>query len=295
MRITQNIMAGIVSDNMIRNTESLMKTQQLVSSGKRIEAPSDDPAGVVQVIAFRKALCAIDQIQRNIDHGTSWLQQTDTTLDGVDTLLVRAKEIAEYQSTETATDQTRDIAAKEIAQIYDQMLQLSNAKTGDSYIFAGHKTHTAPFSRDADFNATYHGDDGRIDIIVGEDTTLRINVTGKEAFDADIDVFGVLRDLKNALSANDTEGIAGRLDEISTAMNQVATVRADVGARLNRLESTSNYYTNYRANIVERLSSVQDADMAQAMTDLTLQETAYQASLAAAARIVQPSLVNFLG
>jgi flagellar hook-associated protein 3 FlgL len=295
MRITQNIMADIVSKNLIRNTEQLTRTQELVSSGKRINDPSDDPAGVVQVIAFRKALCAVEQIERNIDYGESWLQQTDASLASVDNLLIRAKEIAEYQATETATTQTRQIAAKEVKELYDQLIQLANTEVGNSYIFAGHQTRTAPFSRDADYNAAYHGDDGRIEIIVGEETTIRINVTGEEAFDSTVNVFDVLRDLKDGLEADDTAAIAGQLGQIDGALEQVTAIRADVGARLNRLESTRNYYAAYRLNIEERLSSVEDADLAEAMTDLTLQETAYQASLAAAARIIQPSLIHFLG
>jgi len=294
MRVTNKLMADMVANNFFKSTDRLLETENLIASGKRINKPSDDPVGIVKVIEYRKAICAIDQHISNIDHGESWLNITDSTLASVDTLLIRAREIAEYQGTETATEQTRVFAAEEITNIYDQIVQLGNTKLGNSYIFAGHQTDTSPFSRDADYNATYGGDDGDIRTIIGEGVDLRINVTGKEVFDDGIDIFGMLKDLKEGLENDDTEAISGQIASLEGALGQILKVRADVGSRLNRLETTRNYHDVFKFNITDILSRTEDADLTKAMTDLTMQEAAFQASLSAAARIIQPSLLNFL-
>ncbi len=89
-------------------------------------------------------------------NGQGWLELTDSTLDDIGSLITRAKELAVYQATETSSAQTRADTAEEVKQIYDQLIQLANTQYNGSYIFAGYKTGTAPFSRDDGYNITYN-------------------------------------------------------------------------------------------------------------------------------------------
>lgn len=294
MRVTNKLMADTVAQNLFQHTDRLMKTQEMISSGKKINRPSDDPIGMGKVLDYRSALSTIEQYARNLGQADSWLKQTDSSLGGMNTLLIRAKELAVYQATETASAQTREIAAGEVANLYDQILQLANSKLGNRYIFAGHQTDAAPFTRDADFNVTYSGDAGQIKVIVGENVTLQANTTGEDALINGTNVFDVLRDLRNALDANDTAGISAQVELLDNALEQVLTRRAETGAVLNRLETTKNYWANFNQNLTESLSDTEDADLIKTMTDLTSQEAAYQASLAAAAKVLQVSLLDFL-
>jgi flagellar hook-associated protein 3 FlgL len=220
---------------------------------------------------------------------------TDTTLDSINTLLIQAKEVAESQATETATEETRQIAAGEIENIYEQIVQLANTKLGNSYIFAGHKTGTSPFYEDTEAYATYHGDDGEIRIITGEDVDMQINIPGDEVFqNSDVDIFEMLNQLKTALENNNTEGISDQIEPLDDALDQILNARGKVGARLNRLETTEKYWSDFSLRITEMLSDMEDIDLAQAMTQLVSQQTAYQASLETTSMIIQPSLINFL-
>jgi len=294
MRVTDKLMAATVTSSLFKNTAQLLRTQNMISSGKRITKPSDDPLGMGKVLDHRKTLSSIDQYQRNIAHSQSWLQHTDMTLATIDTSLIRAKEIAEYQATETATELTREIAAEEIENIYDQVLQLANTALEGRYIFAGHQTDAPPFSRDGSYNATYSGDTGEIRATVGEKVDIVTNINGADAFVNTFNVFDILRDLQNGLMADDTDAISAQLESLDDALNQIVQVRAEVGAKLNRLETTENHWLNVTLNLEEMLSGIEDADLIKAMTDLVSQETAYQASLAASARMIQPSLIDFL-
>ena len=94
MRVTNKMMTNTVTGNLFKNVKQLLKTQNVLSSGKRINRPSDDPIGMSKVLDYRKTICAIDQYDRNIAHGESWLNLTDSTLNAVGDSLIRAKELA---------------------------------------------------------------------------------------------------------------------------------------------------------------------------------------------------------
>lgn len=306
MRVTNKLMADTITSNLFKNTERLLDIQNTIASGKRINKPSDDPVGMGKVLDYRKTISIIDQYNRNIGHAQSWLGLADSALSSVDELLIRAKELAVSQATETASEETRLIAAEEMKNIYDQIIQLANTKSGNSYIFAGHITDTTPFTRNADgiegtaddFDAVYHGDTGEISIIIGEDVDIKINENGEAIFQnaasGGENIFDTLRDLIAGLEADDTAAISDQIEPLDDALDQILGIRANVGAKMNRLEITENYWAEFQLNVSKMLSDTEDADMTKAITDLTTQEAVYQASLAVAARVIQPTLVDFL-
>ena len=294
MRVTSNLMSGMLTKNLERSYARILDHQNTVSTGRRINKPSDDPIGIGNVLTYRNKISSIGQYGRNIQSGNAWLSTTDSTLDSINAMLLSAKELAVYQATETATETTRNIAAGELENIYDQAIQLANTSLGGRYLFAGQQTDTAPYSRDADFNASYAGDTGDIRIIIGENVDMVINTTGEDVFAGGVDLFEVLKDLKDGLENNDTGAIAAQIDRLGDAMGQIQNERAQVGARLNRLEATGNHWETFKLNIQEMMSETEDADLVTALTQLTAMETAYEAALAVTASIIQPNLMQYL-
>jgi flagellar hook-associated protein 3 FlgL len=284
-------MANVVSGNLFKNTEQLLKIENMVSSGKQINKPSDDPIGVGKVLDYRKAISSIDQYARNISHAKSWLGFTDSALENVNTLLIEAKGVASSQATGTATSESRLAAAEQIQGIYDEILRLANSKMGNRHIFSGQTTDTAAFAADG----AYQGDNGEIRVITGENIAVKININGQSAFQGSVGIFDSLSQLKTALETNDSDGIADQIEPLENALKQILNSRGQVGARLNRLESTENYWNNFKLRIEEMMSETEDVDIARAMTDLVTQQTAYQASLQSASLIFQTSLTSFLG
>ena len=296
MRLTNRLMADTVLSSLYKNTQQLLKLQEVVSSEKRINRPSDDPIGMGKILDYRKVLSSIDQYNTNITHGKTQIDLTESCLEAIDDLVLKARRIAVDQS--TGELETRPTAAQEVKNIYDQILQLANTKLGDTYILSGHQTDTAPFSRDADYNATYHGDDGDIRIIVGDNLDIKINVTGEDALRSGVDVFDSLRDLINGLEDPDTTAgtaqIATQVTPLSNALDQIKAVRSEAASTFIQLETTENQLANFKLNVEDMLSDTEDADMAQAIVELQIQQTAYETSLATAARILQRSLMDFL-
>lgn len=293
MRITQKIMADKVNRSLLKNSEKLMKTQSQLSSGKLFTKASEDPVGMAKALDYRKTLDSVNQYVRNISHARSGLDTGEATLSDIGELLNRAKELALAQVTGTASPETRQIAAGEVRQIRDQLIQLANMRQDDRYMFGGRKTDAPPYDP-LDPEAGFQGDDGGFSIIVSDGVTLDVTVSGKRTFGSPEDPVLVLTELIKGLETNDPLAISGKLDALDQSLAQVVNERADVGSRLNRLDATENHWDAFKINIAKMLSETEDMDLIQAMTDLTAQQSAFQASLASASKIIQPSLLDFM-
>jgi flagellar hook-associated protein 3 FlgL len=293
MRITQQMITNQVNGNLSKNIEKLTKTQNLISSGKRITQASDDPVGMAKVLDYRKALDTIDQYGRNVSQARSGLEAGESTLSSIGELLTRAKELALSQATGTASPETRKNMAAEARQIRDQLMQLANTKQGDRYMFGGRRTDVPPY--DPVNPATgFQGDDSGVSVMVADGVTMDMAVSGKQIFNNGVDPVVVLTNLIQGLDANDQTAISNQLDPLDQSLTQVTNERADVGARLNRLDSTESHWADLKINIQKMLSNTEDLDIAQAAMELTAQQTAYQASLSSTAKIIQPSLLDYL-
>jgi len=129
---------------------------------------------------------------------------------------------------------------------------------------------------------------------------MDVAVSGENAFSSvdplsiKKDPVVVLTELITDLEANNESAISGHLDSLDQAMTQITNERSNVGAKLNRLDSTEAHLETYKLNFSQMLSDTEDLDLTQAVTDLTAQQSAYQASLASAAKIIQPSLLDYL-
>ena len=151
-------------------------------------------------------------------------------------------------------------------------------------------------------NATYNGDSGKINIIVGQGAQVRINLTGDEIFtgaavSGGTNIFDDLKALKDALEAVpfDASAVSGLTDNLITGVNQVESVAVRQSTTYQRLETTENHWTKFKNSVVNMLSNIEDADLASAIVELQSQETAYEASLATAAKMFdKKSLVDFL-
>ena len=296
MRVTNQMIKGSVTRDIMQNTERLFQMQNIVSTGKRINRPSDDPVGMSNVLDYRKTLSSINQYESNIAHGEMWIEVTESSLETINDLLGTAKNIAIDYSSETIELDTREEAATTIKQIYDQVLDLANSTLGDSYIFAGHKTDTPPFSRNDDYHAAYSGDNGDIKIVAGEDVDIKINTTGEDLFVTGVNVFDALRDLKDALEAPifDASAVSAQIEPLIDACDQIQKGRTENAGTFTRLETTKNQLAGFKLNVEDMLYNTENADMTRAIMELQSQETAYQASIATGARIIQPSLLDYL-
>ncbi len=185
MRITDRMLFNQSYVNLTAAMDRYSDLQEQMSTGRKINKPSDAPGDMPQVISYRTKIKDIDQYDSNIEYGLSWLSISDNALANVASLLNSAKSIALSQASATADDQTRQSAAQQVDSILNQIVQLSGTKHGNRYLFSGHKTNTVPFSKLTVEGKTvikYNGDEGAIYVPISSDINVQINKSGKDIF-----------------------------------------------------------------------------------------------------------------
>jgi len=308
MRVTQTMMSNIFVRNIQKQTEAMLQRQEQLASQKRINRPSDDPAGMARVLDGRSSLAAIDQYVENIKQGKTRLEITETTLEQVDDLVQQAGDLARANSGEEVTADQREFAAENIKEIYDHIMQLANSRFGGRYMFAGYQTNTAPFTRDADgtastaddYTATYHGDTGNFQIPIADNIKVSVDADGRNYFgDGASGVFSELQKLINGLENTDhtagTAQIRETVDPLEAAHVQIMNKRSEGAPKQYRLEASEQYWANFKSKVQEAMGRDEDADITRVAVELNNIKTAYETSMAAAAKIIQRGLVDFLG
>ncbi len=218
MRISNNMINNTVVFNMQRSLSRFLKLQTSMSSGRRINKPSDDPIGIQRDLGYRTELAKNTQYRANIEQAQSWMQSYDSILGDSKDLVSSAKEIAVAMANGVYDDVTRAGSATEVDSIFDRLMQLSNGELEGRYIFSGHRTTDKSLSASAT-GVVYRGDQGKIDYQIESSARMTVNLTGSYVFlkplgplgkDADLDV-GVtgstlLADLHNGGGIDQTAG-----------------------------------------------------------------------------------------
>ena len=304
MRITQNMMSNIFVNNIQKQAEAMLQRQEQLATQKRINRPSDDPAGAARVLNGRSTLAAIDQYVENIKQGKTRLEMTETTLKQVDDLVQQARKLAETNSGAGVTAGQRALTAENIKEIYDQVMQLANSRFGGRSMFAGYQTDTAPFTRDENYNATYHGDSGSFQIPIADNIKVSVDADGQHYFqnaaNGGVNIFDQLRDLINGLeNADPTAGTAqiqATVDPLANAHVQITNKRSEGAPKLYRLEASEQYWTQFKTKVQDAIGRDEEVDTTRVAVELNNLQTAYETSMAAAAKILQQrGLVDFLG
>lgn len=269
------------------------KMQNQLSSGKKISKPSDDPVGVAYALRLRNNLVENEQYLKNVEDATSHLEATETALDEVGEVLKRIKELTVQGASGTNNAESRDAIRREVKELREHLFNVANTQFGGKYLFSGTATDTATYT-DA-FGNWSNRNYSSINYEVGVGVKVPINLTADMVFeDAGGSVFQSLSGLEADLTAGNGALIAGRLAEIEKWFDKGNAARAEIGARVNRLEFAKSRIENNTLNFTDLLSKTEDADMAKLITDFKVQENVYRASLASGAKIVQPTLIDFL-
>ncbi len=200
MRVTNNMMADRVTTNAQLALQRFLEMQTQMSSGKRINTPSDDPLGILRDLNYRTELAKTAQYRKNITQGQSWNQTYDTILADLKDMLSTSKEIAISMSNGTYDDVARGASAKEVKSLFDQMMQLANTKQEDKYIFSGFRTSTQALRASAN-GVRYYGDNGQIKFQVDTATDMTINLLGSNVFLKQLSVLGEHADLNIAVTS----------------------------------------------------------------------------------------------
>ncbi len=403
-RVTFTQINDLVQGNIATNYQRLSRFQEQLSSGKRLQRPSDGPVDITNDLQFRSDLKKLEQFKRNIDDGVSYLSVVETTMSSTNDLFQRARELAIQASNDTNTDLERGFILNEVRVVLDSLVSISNQTFKGNFIFSGTNTKTPPYSlrSGADniddvfpldpnnvsdtsldtaalaggapqtiqlWDRTYtqntsiannlngnapvqniipgtmrisgltEGTDYSVDYVNGTITFLppgaaaiaaagaggidmdyewimrseedlsgkifrevetgivgQINSTADEIFGSSTETtsWDAIIELMQGLHANSSTNIRSGIDQINVAFERSLQAQATAGARANRFDLTSDINDSSFIEVTRLHSNLEDVDFAKVISDFLLQESVYTASLQSGARVIQPTLANFL-
>ncbi|MDQ0166342.1 flagellar hook-associated protein 3 FlgL [Bacillus horti] len=285
-----------MQSNLRNNLSRLEKVQNHLATGKLINKPSDNPIGISYSMRYRSELAATEQYQSNLNIGLSWLEQTDTMLNQATNIVHRAKDLALSGASSEKNQPARDAIAAEIDELFQQLKDIANSQLNGRYIFNGQKTDQAPYPNDDSYqNASF--DKGDISFELSRGIVIQVNVDAGSIFgevnDAD-NIFATLANISEALKSGETETVRQLSGNLDSRLETMLNSWSEVGAKTNRVELIDERLKDSNLNLQDLISKTEDADLAEVIMRLKIEESVYQASLASGARIIMPSLIDFL-
>lgn len=297
MRITDQGRTNARQGHIAAGQARLAEIEDTVASGKQIQRPSDDPSASARLMRHTDRLHRIGQYQRNTNSAQLWADAGDRTLQSVAYSLGRAKTLAVQAGNDTLGAEERTALATDIRAIADEMISLSNTKVTGRAIFAG----TANTANAYDVTGAYLGDTGAVTRSIDSGERVDVGIPGPEVFGPSNpgdplngSIFEALNALADSVEAGNNPDVRSGIEAVDVATGRVATAQGRLGAVARQLEVVADRQTSEELAVTTSMSKLQDTDVAEAIIRLRSTEASYQATLAATARGLSTSLLDFL-
>ncbi|WP_126428737.1 flagellar hook-associated protein FlgL [Brevibacillus marinus] len=293
LRVTQSMLNHNMLRNLNKSMNRLSDLQEQLSSGKKVSRPSQDPVIATRGMFYRTALTKNEQFLRNAEIASTWMDMTDNVLNEAGNIFQRINELLIYSGDGAVSPEDLKAMGEEVAQLKAQLGTLANQTINGRYIFNGTDTTQPPYDMTAgEFTGT---NSEEIKLEVSQGVQVAINVNSQKIFnypDSANNIFKLLDkiidDLSNGRPATQHQAA------FTQQHDNLLAERAALGARVNRIELVLERLKDQEVNTTTLLSKNEDADEAAVITELKTQENVHRAALGAGARIIQPSLLDFL-
>lgn len=291
MRISNQNTYNAVLRDIERVSERMQNAQLQISSGKKVNKLSDDPAGMSDIVRIQGEQGEVKQYLANVATGQSRLDIADSTLQGVQSMVERARNLALL-----ATSNLEGVSSysTEIAGLREQMLAAANTTFQGQSIFAGSNVDNAAYAKQADGTITYAGNNDVVNLQIGRGTALQTQLTGNSVFSGTIDVFSTLSSLLTAMQTGDKTAIAAQAANLEKFSTQVGGALSRVGGLVNHAQSIQSQLTQYSLAQKSERARLEEADLASSITEFTQAETALRAATAVGAKISEITILDYL-
>jgi flagellar hook-associated protein 3 FlgL len=290
MRVTAGMSQRHVLSDLRRVQERLATAQNQVSGGKRIDKPSDDPLGAERAMRLNDQLESTTAYRTAVDESRSWLDATDTALGSLGDIAQRVRELTLKAANGSTTPAGRQSIKIEIDQLTEQAKTTLNTAFDGRHLFSGTATGTPPYS--AATGDAYQGDSAPVVRQIGPGVSVQVNITGDDVLAG---LLPTLRTISAHLASNDVASLGtSDLQALDAGADTLTAKRSQVGVVTNRVDAAGSRLDDVYDVTNAFLSKTQDADLPQALTDLSAQQNALQAALRGGASLIQQSLMDFL-
>jgi flagellar hook-associated protein 3 FlgL len=309
-RVTQRTVAQRSLAGLQGNLTRVSGWQEKLSSGKLINRPSDSPSGTGSALQMRGDIRRNAQWARNADDGMGWLGQLNDSLMGMNASVGRVRELTlQGMNTGSLSAEGREALAAEVDQLRASLLSEANTTYLGRPVFGGTTggqkayTDTQVANPDGTFTsvAVYTGTQQQVSRTVGANASVRVDLSGPEAFGplpaaldpSGNDLFATLTKIAKDLRTDPSQ-LGGDLDTLNLLAKNMQNKLSDVGARYNRVEQSKQAAEDRGLTLTDSLSEIESIDLPETIMQLELANVGYQAALGATAKVIQPSLMDFL-
>jgi flagellar hook-associated protein 3 FlgL len=294
-RVTQHMMTQRSLTSLQTNLGRMAKLQEQLSTGRVINRPSDAPTGTASAMRLRDNMSSVQQYQSNAQDGLGWLGTIDNTLTSLTDQTRAARDTALQGVNGSVSQASRDALAATIDQVRTSLLAGANTTYVGRPVFGGVTSGSTAYADDGSGGVTFTGTPGQVNRTIDDGVRVRVDQDGDAVFGSGTDtVFDHLTALSDALRSGDGAGISTGIGQLNADLDQMIAAHAEVGTRYARLDAANQAGADKELSLKTSLSQIENADLPSVIVDLKMQETTYQASLAATARVMQPSLMDFL-
>lgn len=296
MRVNPNLVPNILA-NLQTSQSTLNTALQQISTGKRVNALSDDPSASAAMVQNTIETANVDQYTKNVTGELSMVQSADSALSSVVSSLTQAVSLGTQGANGTNNASNLQAIAQQVQGILASVVGQANSSYQGSYLFGGTASSTVPYTANAGSPSgyQYNGNTGQNSVAVGDGVSVQVNLPGSQIFsNPSADVIGSLSALVSALQSGNSTAIQSATTSISTALNYVGQQRVFYANSETQLNSQATFLQNETVSLSSQQTSLIGVDMAQAATDLAQAQTANSAALAAAAKVLPVTLLNYL-
>jgi flagellar hook-associated protein 3 FlgL len=306
MKISTHLMFDRASQQMSQVQNNLAKSQAELSQGKQVLNPSDAPDQAATIQRLKSILSKQDSFQTGLNTVKARLEGEDSTLQSVNELLVRAKEVSIQASNDTLSPANRKAIATELQALRDQMLSLANTRDSNgNYLFSGSRVTQPAFSGPAGTSPVYRGDQTKMYVMVGEQRSIPTNRTGTDAFvsvsrtdgagvTTGVGFFQAIDDLISSVTTSNRAGMSQGIAEMDKLQQGLSLAQATVGSDLKVIDQQTSVIEDTVLNLKTTLSNVEDLDYASAITKMNQQMLSLEAAQSSFSKMTQLNLFNYL-
>jgi flagellar hook-associated protein 3 FlgL len=298
MRVTQFMLTQNMLRNLSQSYARLGKIQDQLATGKKIARPSDDPVVAIKGMAYRTNLTEVEQFKRNFSEAHNWIDTADSALNEATQVLQRIRELVVQASNDTYETSQRQHIASEISELKDHLVSIANTQVAGKYIFNGSDTLNPPVNLANSTNkVSTNSEQVKIELLKGIEIPVNVDPTKIFTYSTTPGggLFSDIEALENDLQTGKTgQDLNKYLQYLDKHLSNILSERAELGARNNRIELMEARADEQEVIAHQILSDNEDADIERVITDLKTQESVHRAALGVGARIIQPTLLDFL-
>jgi flagellar hook-associated protein 3 FlgL len=294
MRVTSLMTTQQRTAEILQTEERLANAQAQVSSGQKVQRPSDAPDQIAALLQARSDMASMTRQRDGADAALTDMQTSESTLNDMSTTLRQIRTLTLQANNATVSADQRGVIADQIESAKTRLLTLANTQVNGRYLFGGTKTDSAPFT--AGPPVAYNGNGTPLDLNLTSDTPFAVSVTGNAVMNqrGSTDLFQNLNQLETAVRSGDTAGMTSGLSALDGDLSNVVRLNGDMGARIQYVQLARQQADDGVTAAQARRSSLQDVDIAQAILEENTAAVGNQAALAMAGKIGQSSLLDYL-